>query len=67
VPFDDLCADHHGMIRADLERAGKPIGPNDLLIAATARAGDCTLVTTNTREFSRVPGLRIEDWTRAPR
>lgn len=67
VPFDDLCAEHYGVIRADLERSGRPIGPNDLLIAATARAGDLTLVTTNTRELSRVPGLRLEDWTSAPR
>jgi tRNA(fMet)-specific endonuclease VapC len=62
IPFDDLCAEHYGVIRADLERAGKPIGPSDILIAATARACDLTLVTTNTREFSRVPGLRLEDW-----
>jgi tRNA(fMet)-specific endonuclease VapC len=61
-PFDDLCAEHYGSIRADLFRAGKPIGPNDLLIAATARAQDLTLVTSNTREFSRIVGLRIEDW-----
>ncbi len=61
-PFDDLCAEHYGSIRADLFRAGKPIGPNDLLIAATARAHDLTLVTSNTGEFSRVVGLRIEDW-----
>jgi tRNA(fMet)-specific endonuclease VapC len=67
IPFDDLCAEHYGMIRADLERDGRPIGPNDLLIAATARAADLTLVTTNTREFARVPGLRLEDWTSAPR
>jgi tRNA(fMet)-specific endonuclease VapC len=62
IPFDDLCAEHYGSIRADLIRAGKPIGPNDLLIAATARAHDLTLVTANAGEFSRVIGLRIEDW-----
>jgi tRNA(fMet)-specific endonuclease VapC len=61
-PFDDLCAEHFGSIRADLFRSGTPIGPNDLLIAATARAHDLTLVTGNTGEFSRVIGLRIEDW-----
>ncbi len=62
VPFDDLCADHYGLIRADLERMGTPVGPNDLLIAATARANDLVLVTHNTDEFSRVVGLQIEDW-----
>jgi len=62
LPFDDLCAEHYGILRADLELAGRPIGPNDLLIAATARAHDLILVTHNTSEFSRVPGLRIDDW-----
>jgi len=64
LPFDDACAEHYGAIRADLGRSGRPIGPNDLLIAATARSHDLTLVTSNTREFSRVVGLRLEDWTR---
>lgn len=62
VPFDDACAEEYGVIRNELERAGTPIGPNDLLIAATARAHDFMLVTHNTREFSRVAGLQIEDW-----
>lgn len=62
LPFDDRCADEAGLIRLDLERSGRPIGPNDLLIAATARAHDLVLVTRNTREFDRVPGLRVEDW-----
>lgn len=62
VPFDDLCAEHCGMIRADLARSGTPIGPNDLLIAATARAHDLTVITRNTREFGRVVGLRVADW-----
>jgi len=62
LPFDDRCAEHYGLIRVDLERAGTPIGPNDLMIAATARAYDLVLVTHNTREFSRVVGLRLEDW-----
>jgi tRNA(fMet)-specific endonuclease VapC len=61
-PFDDRAAEEYGLIRADLERAGLPIGGNDLLIAAIARARDCTLVTANTREFFRVPGLRVIDW-----
>ncbi len=63
LSFDDLCAQAYGSIRAELERAGTPIGPNDLLIAATARAYDLTLVTNNTREFARIVGLRLEDWS----
>ena len=62
LPFDDRCADEAGLIRGELERSGTPIGPSDLLIAATARANDLVLVTHNRREFERVPGLRIDDW-----
>lgn len=62
VPFDDRCAEEAGLIRADLARGGTPIGPNDVLIAATARAHDAILVTHNVREFSRVVGLQVEDW-----
>jgi tRNA(fMet)-specific endonuclease VapC len=62
LPFDDNCAEEYGLIRDELDRAGTPIGPNDLLIAATARAHDAILVTHNVREFSRVAELRIEDW-----
>jgi tRNA(fMet)-specific endonuclease VapC len=50
-----------GLIHLDLERSGRPVGPNDLLIAATARAYDLVVVTHNTREFGRIPGLRTED------
>lgn len=60
--FDDIAAEHYGQIRADLLAKGQPIGPNDFLIAASARACDATLITLNTAEFSRVPGLRLEDW-----
>ena len=60
--FDDRCAEEAGQIRADLAAQGKPIGPNDVLIAATARAYDAVLITHNTGEFSRVTGLRLEDW-----
>jgi tRNA(fMet)-specific endonuclease VapC len=66
VPFGDAAAECYGRIRADLSKAGTPIGPNDLLIAATAVAEQCTLVTHNVREFSRVPGLIIEDWEAMP-
>ncbi len=62
VAFDDGCAEHYGLIRSELQREGRMIGSNDLLIAATARSLDLSLVTHNTREFSRVVGLRVEDW-----
>jgi tRNA(fMet)-specific endonuclease VapC len=62
LPFDDPCADHYGQIRAFLARAGTLIGPNDMLIAATARAHGLVLVTHNVDEFSRVPDLQFEDW-----
>ena len=62
LPFDDACAEHYGQIHANLLALGTPIGPNDTLIAAIARAHDATLVTHNTDEFRRVAGLRVEDW-----
>lgn len=62
LPFDDRAAQHYGLIRANLERAGTPIGPNDLMIAAIALAHDLIVVTHNSREFERVLTLRIEDW-----
>ncbi len=65
VPFDDACAEEYGIIRSDLSRAGRPIGLNDLLIAAAARAHDLILVTSNVREFSRIPALEVEDWEAA--
>lgn len=52
-----------GEIRADLARRGTPIGPYDVLIAGQARARNLTLITSNTGEFARVPGLQIQDWT----
>ena len=61
--LDDATGEHYGDIRATLERQGQTIGPNDLWIAAHGRAHRCTVVTNNTREFSRVPGLTYEDWT----
>lgn len=57
-PGDELYAE----IRARLESSGTPIGPNDIFIAAHALSLDLTLVTANLREFSRVPGLRLENW-----
>lgn len=62
LPFEPADAEEAGDVRAALERAGTPIGPYDLLIAAQARRRDALLVTANAREFSRVPGLTIEDW-----
>lgn len=63
--FVDSAADHYAEIRWALEQRGEPIGPNDLLIAATVRSIGATLVTRNTSEFARVDGLMVEDWTRA--
>lgn len=62
IPFDSECATAYAKIRTWLERAGTPIGPNDMLIAATAFAHNATLVTRNTREFCRVEGLEVENW-----
>ena len=62
VPFDSRCAGFYAKLRADLKRRGSMIGPNDLLIAATAWANGATLVTNNVREFSRVKGLTLESW-----
>jgi tRNA(fMet)-specific endonuclease VapC len=63
VETTEEVAEHYARIRADLEKCGVSIGGNDLWIAATALAHGATLVTKNTGEFSRVPGLLIEDWT----
>ena len=62
APFDRAAASHYGEIRAALERAGTPIGPFDTQIAAHARSLELTLVTHDTSEFTRVPGLKVEDW-----
>ena len=61
-PFDDRCAEPYAAIRQDLERSGRPIGANDLMIASIALTHELTLVTHNVEEFSRVIGLRYEDW-----
>jgi tRNA(fMet)-specific endonuclease VapC len=60
--FDGEAARMFGEIRADLARKGTPIGPYDSQIAAIALANDCILVTHNTGEFSRIAGLKLEDW-----
>jgi tRNA(fMet)-specific endonuclease VapC len=64
LPFDSPADESYGSIRAQLELAGTPIGGNDLLIAAQAVTLDLTLVTDNEHEFSRIDGLRIENWLR---
>ena len=62
VPFQGESCAHYADIRAQLQRSGNPIGPNDLIIAATARAHGHTLVTRNMAEFSHVPGLALAAW-----
>jgi len=62
IPFDEADAVEAADIRARLTRAGRPIGPYDLLIAAQARRRNAPLVTFNRREFERVPGLMVTDW-----
>ena len=61
-PWDEEAAQHYGTIRALLKEQGKLIGNNDLLIAAHARSMSAVLVTNNTKEFSRVPDLTLENW-----
>jgi len=62
LPFDGQAARQFGRIRAELSRTGNPIGPYDLQIAALALHHNLILVTHNTREFSRIADLRLEDW-----
>jgi tRNA(fMet)-specific endonuclease VapC len=63
--FDDASAMTYGRVRASLAQKGKPIGPLDTLIGSHALEIDAVLVTHNTREFSRIDGLRLEDWSEA--
>jgi tRNA(fMet)-specific endonuclease VapC len=62
LPLDVPADTEYGGIRAELEAAGKPIGSNDLLIAAHAYATGATIVTANTGEFKRIRGLKVENW-----
>ena len=62
LPFDDEAATRYGLLRCQLQREGKPIGANDMMIAAIALAEDATLVTRDRDEFARVAGLRMETW-----
>lgn len=63
LDFSPKHAEVFGKVRAYLEKAGKIIGPYDLQIASQGLAEEMTVVTNNTREFNRVPGLKVEDWT----
>ncbi|MCE2947948.1 MAG: type II toxin-antitoxin system VapC family toxin [bacterium] len=65
LPLDEPADRHYADIRSALEKAGTPIGSQDLFIAAHARSRGMTLVTRNTREFKRVPKLVVEDWSAA--
>jgi tRNA(fMet)-specific endonuclease VapC len=62
LPLTHPVEQYYALIRTDLEQQGKPIGSNDLLIAAHCLSLDLTLVTNNVREFSRVPDLKVENW-----
>lgn len=62
LPFDAPAAAFHAEVRLTLGAAGQPIGERDLIIAATALAHGCDVATGNLREFTRVPGLRVESW-----
>ena len=66
VDFDLHAAATYGVVRADLERKGTPIGAMDMLIGAHALTMDVTLVTNNTKELQRIPQLRLEDWSIVP-
>jgi tRNA(fMet)-specific endonuclease VapC len=62
LPFADKAAAHYGQLRAELERAGTPCGVHDMQIGGHARSEGLILVTNNLREFTRMPGLRVENW-----
>ena len=62
VPFDRQAAEAYGRVRAELERAGRPLPDPDLMIAATALARSLVLVTGNVKHFARVEGLQVQNW-----
>ena len=62
LPLEEPADRRYGELRTSLENSGTPIGPNEIFIAAHALALDCIVITANEREFSRVPGLRVENW-----
>lgn len=63
LPYDNAAAEHTGQLRAELAKLGQPIGPYDQMIAGHARSLGLIVVTNNLKEFNRVPGLRLLDWT----
>ena len=64
LSYDDEAAQYYGLLRAYLEKQGRPIGSLDMLIAAHALSTNCVLVTNNEKEFSRVPNLKIDNWVK---
>lgn len=64
LPFGEKAAVHYGQLRAELERAGRPCGPHDMQIGGHARSEGLIVVTNNTREFARMPGVRSENWVK---
>ena len=64
LPYDENASSKYGLIRAELEKDGKPIGPLDMLIAAHAKSLNIKLVTNNVKEFERIKGLKIENWVK---
>ena len=66
MPFDEAAVWAYGTLRSELERQGKQIGALDTMIGAHALSQQATLVTNNTSEFARVPGLRLDNWVDAP-
>ena len=62
VPFDTLCSEKYGEVRAYLETNGSKIGNNDTMIASVALSHNATIITNNIKDFSRVPALKVECW-----